>query len=401
MAEEEREEATTAMEAAEAFTVYEMLAAEALVTLSQSGATVSTPEARNAPPPLPAETSTPASNKKRRKRKQRAMAYIPVDVVELILMRMNPKNAVRLGTSCKDWTAAAARVNPTKRKAPWLLVQTNSNTTCALQSVTDPKVSFKIRIHGFVLRHYHFGGSWNGWLVLQPNRRGQISLLNPFSRARWDLPILPRGGLPSRSLFYMSSAPTTSGCVLFVRKLTTLYVWSPGHEFWTAEHVEATEFNSILSVQGQFYAMNKEGRLISFRVFPLRIMELHVRRPPVYNVSRQERFLVESCGEILYVVIAERESTEMSVFRLDLGNRAWVKTTRLGDRALFLHWKQGISVSAGEAGCKGNCVYYSRRYDSRNVWRVYDLEKQSFTHFPRRDCPHRSFHDNVWITPEN
>lgn len=56
MAEEEREEATTAKEAAEAFTAYEMLAAEALVILSQSGATVSTSEARNTPPPLPAET---------------------------------------------------------------------------------------------------------------------------------------------------------------------------------------------------------------------------------------------------------------------------------------------------------------------------------------------------------
>ncbi|RWW23911.1 hypothetical protein BHE74_00010990 [Ensete ventricosum] len=315
---------------------------------------------------------------------------------------MNPKVAVRLGTSCKDWTAAAAAVDPTKRKAPWLLAMTNSDTTCILQSVTDQKVWFKIQIHGFVLRRYHFGGSWNGWVVLQPYRRGQISLLNPFSRARWDLPVLPRGGLPSRSFFYMSSAPTTVGCVLCVRKLTMLYVWSPGRGYWTAEQVEAKEFKSIVSVEGQFYAMNERGSLISFQVFPLRFRELDVPRPPVSNDDyHHERFLVESCGELLYVVIAGRDSTKICVFRLDLRNREWVKTTRLGDRAIFLHWKQGISVSAGEGGCRGNCVYYTRQYDDSNVWRVYDLEKQSFTRFRRRDFPQRMFHENVWITPEN
>ncbi|RRT53261.1 hypothetical protein B296_00045831 [Ensete ventricosum] len=308
---------------------------------------------------------------------------------------MNPKVAVRLGTSCKDWTAAAAAVDPTKRKAPWLLAMTSSDTTCMLQSVTDQKVWFKIQIHGFVLRRYHFGGSWNGWVVLQPYRRGQISLLNPFSRARWDLPVLPRGGLPSRSFFYMSSAPTTVGCVLCVRKLTMLYVWSPGRGYWTAEQVEAKEFKSIVSVEGQFYAMNERGSLISFQVFPLRFRELDVPRPPVSNDDyHHERFLVESCGELLYVVIAGRDSTKICVFRLDLRNREWVKTTRLGDRAIFLHWKQGISVSAGEAGCRGNCVYYTRQYDDSNVWRVYDLEKQSFTRFRRRDCPQRMFHEN-------
>ncbi|RWW23917.1 hypothetical protein BHE74_00010992 [Ensete ventricosum] len=344
--------------------------------------------------------STPATDKKRRRKRRGGRGnsvngYVPVDVVELILMRMNPKDAVRLSTVCKDWRATAARYDPTMSTTPWLLTMTLSNTTCRLQNVVDKEVSFKIKLHGFQLRKTYCCGSWHGWLVLQPNRDDPISLLNPFSRQRLDL---PAGGPASGLFLYMSSAPTIPGCVLFARDRRDLYVWRPGHVTWTVENVNLGDFDSIVGFRGQFYALNDDGSLLSFQVFPLRLTKLDVP-PPIDNIFGNRRFLVESCGEILFVGMARHHSSSISVLRLDLKNKAWVKMERLGDQALFLNRKQAISVSAVEAGCDGDRIYFSNPCDDDVIWRVSDMESRRLDSFPRTGRRHRRFRDQVWITP--
>ncbi|CAL9124221.1 unnamed protein product [Musa acuminata var. zebrina] len=351
------------------------------------------------PPRRPRDESTPATDKKRRKRKggrgNSVNGYVPVHLVESILMRMNPKDAVRLSTVCKDWRATAARYDPTMSTTPWLLTMTLSNTTCRLQSVVDKEVSFKIKLHGFQLRKTYCCGSWHGWLVLQANRDDPISLLNPFSRARLDL---PAGGPASGLFLYMSSAPTIPGCVLFARDRRDLYVWRPGHETWTVENVDLGDFDSIVSFEGQFYALNDNGSLLSFEVFPLRLTKLDVP-PPINDIFGNRRFLVESCGELLFVGMARHHSSSICVLRLDLKNKAWVKMEKLGDQALFLNRKQAISVSAVEAGCDGDRIYFSNPCDDDVIWRVCDMESPRLDSFPRTGRRHRRFRDQVWITP--
>ncbi|CAL9120184.1 unnamed protein product, partial [Musa textilis] len=69
-------------------------------------------------------SSTIVKNKKQKKKEWKAKGinkYISIDIIESVLMRMNPKDAVRLSTVCKEWKAITQQCDPTIRKTPWLL----------------------------------------------------------------------------------------------------------------------------------------------------------------------------------------------------------------------------------------------------------------------------------------
>lgn len=66
--------------------------------------------------------------------------------------------------------------------------------------------------------------------------------------------------------------------------------------------------------------------------------------------------LVESCGEILMVMI--KPLKECHVFIADLTNKEWVEMKDLGDQMLFITDASSVSVSARETGGKGNIIYY-------------------------------------------
>ncbi|CAL9055433.1 unnamed protein product, partial [Musa banksii] len=71
-------------------------------------------------------SKTTVTSNKMQKRKDENSAegitrYIANDIVERVLMHMNPKDAVRLSTVCKEWSIMAQRYNPTMNKIPWLV----------------------------------------------------------------------------------------------------------------------------------------------------------------------------------------------------------------------------------------------------------------------------------------
>uniref|UniRef100_A0A804JI35 F-box domain-containing protein n=1 Tax=Musa acuminata subsp. malaccensis TaxID=214687 RepID=A0A804JI35_MUSAM len=170
--------------------------------------------------------SVSAKNKKERKEKG-ITKYISIDIIESVLMRMNPKDAVRLSTVCKEWKDTTPQCDPTLRKTPWLLNVANSNYF--LHSTVDKDMSFTIKIHDILPKKLHNWGCFHGWLVLEHHR---FSLYNPFTRVRLDLPRHKHGIMDFR---YMSSAPTNPDCVVLVFHINELYIWRPGDKIWTIE----------------------------------------------------------------------------------------------------------------------------------------------------------------------
>ncbi|URD94973.1 hypothetical protein MUK42_30291 [Musa troglodytarum] len=226
------------------------------------------------------------SKKKRIQRDKAVTRSIPIDIVESVLMHMNPKDAVRLSTTCKKWRATAPRYDPTMSKTPWLL--TIADDFYILQSIIDENMSFKIEIPSFLCGRKFISEASHGWLVLRSGQSDIVSLLNPFSRARLDLPALK-------------------------------------------------------------HPVDPYYRLVTFQVLPLLVKKLDV--PPPMDINDMMMYdvsLVESCGEILLVCIhlsllyrADHDifqfqhdihdTTEHDVilFQLDLKNEIWTKIESL------------------------------------------------------------------------
>ncbi|CAL9086243.1 unnamed protein product [Musa textilis] len=351
------------------------------------------------------------SKKKRIQRNKAVTRSIPIDIVESVLMHMNPKDAVRLSTTCKKWRATAPRYDPTMSKTPWLL--TIADDFYILQSIIDENMSFKIEIPSFLCGRKFISEASHGWLVLRSGQSDIVSLLNPFSRARLDLPALKH---PGPLFLHMSSPPTNPNCVLLLVDAKNLYIWRSGDRSWNIEkNVNARYYTSTISFQGQFYAIvDPYYRLVTFQVLPLLVKKLDV--PPPMDINDMMMYdvsLVESCGEILLVCIhlsllyrADHDifqfqhdihdTTEHDVilFQLDLKNEIWTKIESLGDQTLLLknNNNQAISISAREAKCCGDSMYFINHW-SRDV---YFMEKHSIRTVSRGSY---SISRRFWITP--
>lgn len=84
--------------------------------------------------------------------------------------------------------------------------------------------------------------------------------------------------------------------------------------------------------------------------------------------------MVECHGEVLFVrkLVSVREITApfcahtefadvvgFEVYRLDVAELRWEKVERLaGGEAIFVSPESAFAVTAAEAGCMGNCVYF-------------------------------------------
>ncbi|URE23471.1 hypothetical protein MUK42_06189, partial [Musa troglodytarum] len=171
--------------------------------------------------------------------------YISIDIVESVLMRMNPKDAMRLSTTCKEWRVTIPQYDPTMRKTPWFFTILRSTGSCILRSVVNEDISFEIKLPSYSREQIFIENVLHGWLVIQDVT---ISLYNPFSRVRLDLPFAP---FSSFYYFYVTSAPTNPDCIALGHNNELLFVWRPGDEFWTAEkNVEVKYYKSIVMFQG-------------------------------------------------------------------------------------------------------------------------------------------------------
>ncbi|XP_060194517.1 F-box protein SKIP23-like [Lycium barbarum] len=170
-----------------------------------------------------------------------------------------------------------------------------------------------------------------------------------------------------------------------------LYHYKSGEKKWTKNDI-CCDWHDIINYQGQFCAVDIEGRTLLFDSSSF--AETEISPPMVDNLSKfvSWKVLVESCGELFLVELYEEKT---KVYRLNMEENAWIQVENLGDRIFFIGKNCSFSLSAQEfPGCKGNCVYFNRgegkEYDERlRFWgpktEVYDLETRRFggiTSFP-------------------
>ncbi|KAJ8461345.1 hypothetical protein OPV22_034271 [Ensete ventricosum] len=329
-----------------------------------------------------------------------------MDIVESILMRMNPKYVMRLSVVCKEWRAVVARVERMMRKTPWVIVQKYPKETFRLRSAINKEDSFKVKVDGFPMSRNIFFKCSHGWLVAVLGLCSPMVLFNPFSGVWFELPAHE----PTTSFLCMSSAPTTPDCILLAHDcLGRLYVWRPGHKFWTIEEGTLEYCDSVLSFDGKFYAWDLSTESVTiFTVLPLRIRKLEVACPIDFAGCRHDNLsLAESCGNILLVYVMNRPHQPLLIhlFRLDLEKEAWIKMTNLGDQALFMTIpnNHATSVTASEIGCSANCIYLT------GVWKlfkhvefgIFNLDNNSLECFPKinKTRNKKCIYNRLWITP--
>ncbi|RZS25562.1 hypothetical protein BHM03_00058783 [Ensete ventricosum] len=329
-----------------------------------------------------------------------------MDIVESILMRMNPKYVMRLSVVCKEWRAVVARVERIMRKTPWLIVSNYPNGTFRLRSVVNKEDCFKIKVDGFPMSRSMFYNCSHGWLAAVLDLFSPMILFNPFSGVWFELPAYE----PTPSFLCMSSAPTTPGCILLAHdSVDRLLVWRPGDKLWTKEKVTLQDFDTVISFERKFYAWNCwTESLTIFTVLPLRRRKLLVSCPidltgrRRYNVS-----LAESCGNILlvYVLWSCHQPLVIHLFRLDLEKEAWIKITNLGDQALFMTIPDTIvtSVTASEIGCSANCIYLTGVWKpfQHSEFSIFNLDNHSLESFLKFNTTRQKEHgyNRLWITP--
>ncbi|GMN44535.1 hypothetical protein TIFTF001_013725 [Ficus carica] len=156
---------------------------------------------------------------------------------------------------------------------------------------------------------------------------------------------------------------------------------------WTGiEHV-GWPIDEVLYCYDQFYALNCQGDLVSFRIGEQYIRDVKVvaRKPAITIVGKS--YLVKSCGETFLNVIRfmewsfvsdmndniseeddmvlERATPEVVVYELDFEKGEWIEIESIGDLALFLGDNSSLCVAASDfPGCKPNCIYFTHDEDS-------------------------------------
>lgn len=144
------------------------------------------------------------------------------------------------------------------------------------------------------------------------------------------------------------------------------------------------------------YATMFEGKLV-FLLFEdalftaefvgseLRFMEFtggQIAKPSPPEIFHFKTYLIESCGELLYVhkmFIPVHRVYGFLIFRVDPIKKMWKQVKSIGERTIFLSNDSGISCIATEQGVNRNSIYFTKS-DDRFLY-IFDLEDCSISKF--------------------
>lgn len=235
-----------------------------------------------------------------------------------------------------------------------------------------------------------FWGSFHDWLIMVDAAEYfsvNISLLNPFTRIKLDL--------PNAWNFYhkmvLSGLPFQQNliCMLVHDQFRELAFWVEGASSWLELKLDGEPFEDAVFCNGSFYLLSKDSNniwqvdgAIILNVFRKEgasaseiCIQLHeINMPKDRTNHGLLRYLVESCGEVLLISrffctipSAVLETHLFEVDMLDISHKSWNKVDNLGDRILFIGKCSSRSFSSTELGVETkNSIYFSN--DQVNPW---------------------------------
>ncbi|KAJ8650829.1 hypothetical protein MRB53_003852 [Persea americana] len=343
---------------------------------------------------------------------------LPQCLLELILERLILSDRLRFGSVCRSWRIAQVQcLYPPASQIPFPVFRRNSSIerrSIEFFSLSEKRI-YKAPMPdcGTPMHCILCVSSSHGWLLfrtLDGHKSG--FLFNPFNRKYIQLPdeisfrteyfngtffcnpiTLPSGNFGTDLSGFFFSTPTNPDGVLYVKGCRYRFMlcalkYLPQHSKWIRRlaNTEDAVSNTIFC-GGNLYALKDDWTLAVINpLSPHNITNVKMRNP-VYNRLASLRrdlkdckyILVESCGEILLVIIHGENCWFRSegrlfreVFRADLTQMQWVRVQNLDDRILFLTCRTSISICASGTGYKGNRIYYIPTHN--NVTKYLELE---------------------------
>ncbi|KAK1266902.1 hypothetical protein QJS04_geneDACA015265 [Acorus gramineus] len=347
----------------------------------------------------PNELKNHNNNKKNRTRAD--WGGISRDLLECITNRLSLRDYIRFRAVCHEWSYATVKFN---RPFLFLARKIQSNK----RVIHDPldRKTYEIDRPEFY-RNYLLGSSF-GWLILGSFERRQLSLLNPFSGECVVLPLPP---LKKKIRMYeiwdavtLSSPPTSPNCIVLVLQalLKRILYCRIGDDKW--DQIEDELFhqfgpNQAIWYTGNFYVLSRTGLIhIDVVTKQLKMIALPQSLSSDYR-DRHVPYIVESRGEILLVIVKFTQHFE--VFKMDhsSGNLEWERMEGLGGRTIFLEHGSAVCVDASEAGCRGDCIFYTRKQGKR-LWNMFDMESKKLQTGPTQHMEKKkNYLERVWCVP--
>ncbi|RWR80374.1 putative F-box protein [Cinnamomum micranthum f. kanehirae] len=289
-------------------------------------------------------------------------------LLELILERLILSDRLRFGSVCRCWrTAQVQCLYPPASQIPFLIFRRNSSTekrSIEFFSLSEKRIyEVPMPDSGTPMQCIRCVSSSHGWLLFRTlDGKKSGFLFNPFNRKFIQLPdetsfrpfydgtpffcnpiTLPSGnfGIDFSGIFF--STPTNPNGVLYIkgchRFMLCALKYLPQHGKWIpylANMVDAV--SNTIFCGGKLYALKDDSTLaVIDSLSPHNITNVKTRNR-VYNwmaslrrdVKDFKYILVESCGEILLVIIhgencwfLSKRILFLGVFRADLTQMQW------------------------------------------------------------------------------
>ncbi|KQK08460.1 hypothetical protein BRADI_2g41995v3, partial [Brachypodium distachyon] len=270
----------------------------------------------------------------------------------------------------------------------------NDDDTLFLYSISRRQLQSSTLLND--LKDHFYWVTPQGWLLMLHRGSRQTFLWDLYTQQRISLPSDQDNFLAkSMTRCLLSHKPgtttdsTSRSCVVvLVVDLNATVLW---HKYQSTMLAEDHHDNVIINMRfltavGDKFCSCLIGIpgfvdyvvTLEFSPYPTVRRTLAVERKSSYFYDYVGHRLLESCGELFivrfYHPCRQDKVVHIDVHRLDMAERAWVKVETLGGRVFFLDSAySGASLSAEEAGLKGNCIYFLR-CDDKGLY-VYDMER--------------------------
>lgn len=304
------------------------------------------------------------------------------ELLSLISAKLRLSDYLNFQLVCTAWKGAAKQLTQCL-DSPLLMLPLEDNQRFFLCPL-DGKFYKSTTQDEFYMR-YKCLGSFHGWLLMIDGfLEDKISITNPFTGVRIDLPHWDRTHNIKRVA--LSSAPTDPSCTVIIT-LDHLY-WCfkfcrVGDMEWTMEESESIMMDALV-FRKRLYILCSEKPVSRYTTTNiLTHLKLEYLGLPQLDGSFYDLHLVESGGELLLVLRKDKaeliSTNSFIVFKLDPLTSSWAQMKKIGNRVLFLGNSCSKSFSATELGCSENQIYFidPSDDDESSAWLVFNMEDGS------------------------
>ncbi|KAL6350942.1 hypothetical protein AAG906_031528 [Vitis piasezkii] len=289
---------------------------------------------------------------------------LPQELLGLIFIRLrHAADIIRFGAVCTSWKLVAMEAKQLHLKplSPMLLLPPNQQNE--VHNLLDFPTHKACKIELPETEGAWCSTSWKGWLLT----------INFNAHSETEDTSIPTEYFIRKMV--ASSSPSDPNCIIMVihSMWNKLAFCKPGDREWKTLKSGIYHFQDIIFYKGNFYATAKlEVGIVQCDLGPE--PKVIPFAPPVWVRSLENKYLVESCGELLQVsrfLHYDDDRDEMSpyntiifeVFKLDFNTRTWIKVESLGDNSLFLGHSGTFSISTQDLlEFKKNCIYFLDDY---------------------------------------